>query len=227
MKKNILILILIATWLLSCKQDNNAIPNTVDKETLYSVKNIQSKKRLTNHNDKDIYTKYKYIDSNGASLIIQNSFPKGGNKYTDPNRVQYVYAVFWTRITNETDNSLELKIDFPIDSYEIPALPGKYYKTLIPSDTMTIEKAPLFNYGLTNLESFLDNNIHKSPSLKRIIKPKESSGFYVVVLRLTGGTQYGILRTELSLKGQNLFYKIRDKEIHCGSINLKNLTLHK
>ncbi|MNR28213.1 hypothetical protein D3C85_1455280 [compost metagenome] len=84
---------------------------------------------------------------------------------------------------------------------------------------MTNQKIPLFNYGLKNLEPFFDKNIDKPSSLKRIIKPKESNGFYVVVLRLIGGDKYGVLRTELSLKGKDLFYKIRDKEIQCGSID--------
>ena len=43
-----------------------------------------------------IYTKYEYTDSIGQSLIIQNSFPKGGTKYTDPNGEVYNYAVFFT-----------------------------------------------------------------------------------------------------------------------------------
>ncbi|MNG32264.1 hypothetical protein D3C84_1182310 [compost metagenome] len=89
---------------------------------------------------------------------------------------------------------------------------------------MTLEKVPLFNYGLTDFESFLDNNIHKSSSLKRTINPKQSSGFYVVMLCLIDGA-HGTLRTELNLKGQNLYYKINNKEINCGSINLKNLML--
>ena len=184
-----------------------------------------------------IYTKYEYTDSIGKSLILQNSFPKGGTKYTDPNGEVYNYAVFWTRIINETNNSLELKITFPVDLYEVPSLPGKYYKILVPPDTMTLDKEPLFNYGLTDLESFLDNSIHKPSSLKRTIKPKESSGFYVVMLCLIDGA-HGTMRTELSLKGQDLFYRIKidgsksntkssDKEIHCGSINLKNLILQK
>lgn len=225
MKKSVIILISATIVLFSCKEGSRSKPDIVDAKTLDSVKNIENKKREATN--KAIYTKYEYNDSKGASLIIQNSLPKGGIRYTDPNGKVYVYAVLWTRIINKTANPLELKIDFPTDSYEIPALPGKYYKTLIPSDTMTIEKIPLFNYGLTDLESFLDKNIHKSSSLKRTINPKESSGFYVVTLRLTGGDHYGILRTGLSLKGQNLFYKIRDKEIQCGSINLKNLTLQK
>ena len=116
-------------------------------------------------------------------------------------------------------------------------LPGKYFQILVPPDTMTLDKFPLFNYGLTDLESFLDNSIHKPSLLKRTIHPKESSGFYVVILCLVEGA-HGTMRTGLSLKGQNLFYRIKldgsksnsksnDKEIHCGSINLKNLMLQK
>ena len=64
-------------------------------------------------------------------------------KYTNHNGDVYVYAVFWTRVINETDNSLELNIAFPVDSYEVPFLPGKYFKILIPPDTMKLNKEPL------------------------------------------------------------------------------------
>lgn len=189
-------------------------------------------------NDRNIHTQYEYADSIGKRLIIQNGFPKGGIKYTDPNGEDYVYAVFWTRVINETDNPLELEIDFPVNSYELPSLPGKYLKILLPPDTMTPDKAPMFNYGLTHLESFLDTNIHKPSSLKRSIHPKDSSGFYVVILSLIEGAK-GAMRTGLSLKGQNLFYKISridgapalslidEKEIFCGSINLRKFMLRK
>src|ERR1017187_5621881 len=110
-------------------------------------------------NDPNIPHKYEYTDSVGKRLIIENGFPRGGIKYTDPNGDVYGYAVFWTRITNETDNPLKLKIDFPVDSYEVPSLPGKYRKILVPPDTMTLDKFPLFNYGLTDIESFLDKSI--------------------------------------------------------------------
>ena len=188
-----------------------------------------------------IDSKYEYTDSIGKRLIIQNGFPRGGSKYTDPNGEVYGYAVFWTQIINETDNPLELKIDF-LDSYEVPSLPGKYFKILVPPETMTSDKEGLFNYGLTNLEPFLDNSIHKPSSLKRTIASKESSAFYVVKLSLTTeGLRGGgdILRTGLSLKGQDLFYRvsvyngmappsiISEKQIHCGSINLKGLMLQK
>ena len=219
MRKSTLLLILKTIGFLSCKQDSKSTPDTVGIETLDSIKNVQRQKSL--NNDKDIYTRFEYTDSKDASLIIQNSFPRGGMKYTDANGEVYNYAVFWTRIINETDNAATFEIDFPVDSYEVSSLPGKYFKVLVPSDTMTLDKVDLFNYGLTDLESFLDNGIHKSSSLKRTINPKESSGFYVVILCLTEGA-HGTLRTGLSLKGQNLFYRINDKEIDCGKINLKN-----
>jgi len=218
MKTSIIILILTTTGIFSYGQGVKSTPDTVDIKTLDSAKNVQSQKPY----EKYIHTKYEYTDSMGASLIIKNSFPKSGTNYTDPNGKKYIYAVFWTRIINETVNPFELTIDFPVDSFEIPSSSGNYMKLLLPSDTVTLDKEPLYDYGLI-VKSFLDNCIHKSSSLKRTIHPKESSGFYVVTLsnRGVGGT----LRTGLSLKEQNLFYRINDKEIHCGKINLKNLML--
>jgi hypothetical protein len=232
MKRSIILVIILTTGLFSCQQSNKSGEDSAKTEISDSLRNIQNKKTF---GDKDIYTKYKYIDSYGKSVIIQNGFPRGGAKYTDKNGDNYNYAVFWTLITNETDYSLELNMDFPVDSYEVSSLSGKYYKVLIPADTMTLKKFPLLNYGLTNLESFLGNNIHKPASLKRTINPKESNGFYVVILCLTEGA-HGTMRTGLSLKGQNLFYKMKvdgsnssskssEKEINCGSINLKDLIL--
>jgi len=185
------------------------------------------------------HTRYAYTDAAGKSLVIQNSPPRGG-PYIDPGGKEYFKVIFWTRIINETDNALELKIDFPADLYEAPGAPGKYYKILVPPDTMTVDKEALFNYGLADVESFLDKSMHKPSSLKRIINPKDSSGFYVLILSLKTQVVAGsILRTGLSLKGQDLVYIISryastpglpllsEKEINCGSINLKNLTLQK
>lgn len=216
MKKNI-ILILVTFCLLSCNQNS--------KSTLVEIG--QSEKT----SDKNVYTKYKYTNSEGVSLTIENSLPKGGMKYNGLKGEIYSYVVFWTRIRNETKNSLELNIDFPLNSFEVPSLPGKYYEILIPSDTMTIDKSPLYLYGLTNFETFLNNNIHKESNLKRIINSKESTGFYVVMLCLSEGA-HGTIRTELNLKDNNLFYRVKvdgsnthnkssDKQIRCGSINLK------
>ena len=86
-------------------------------------------------NDPNFHTKYEYTDSIGKSLIIQNSFPRG-ELYTDPNGNEYAKATFWTRIINETDNPLELTIEFSGDSYEFPSSVGSsvggYYKIILP-----------------------------------------------------------------------------------------------
>jgi hypothetical protein len=185
-----------------------------------------------------IDTQYEYTDSTGKRLIIQNSGPRG-ILYTDANGKEYAKATFWTRIINETDNPLELTIDFSGDSYEFPGSVGSslrsHYKIILPPDTMTRGEEDLFNYGLTDVDHFLNNSIDKPSSLKRTINPKESSGFYVLrlLIKPKSGWQKikddgnGTTRAGFSLKGQDLFYTLNGKEIHCGMVNLKNLVLQK
>ena len=215
------------TGLFSCGQGSKSTPDTVtvDIETLESTEYVKSQKPLTYHDEKYIDTKYEYTVSTGKSLIIQNSLPKGGLKYTAPNGKDYVYAIFWTRIINETANPFELTLDFPAVSFGFPSSADNYFKIFLPSDTMTLDKEPLFNYGLTDLESFLDNSLHKSSSLQRTISPEDSSIFYVVTLFKQGVE--GVVRAGLSLKEQNLFYRINDKKIHCGQFNFNKLKLQK
>ncbi len=222
MKKTI-VLVFIITVLFSCKQTSKSTQENVDKETVKPTKNIQ--------NDTEVFVNYEYTDSNGKSIIIQNGYPKGGIKYTDTHGNVCSYAVFLTQIINETENPLELNINFPANPNEISNFPGKYFKILVPSDIMTIDKFP----SQTELKSFLDSNIEKSSSFIRTINPKESSGLYFVML-ISTLEPTGMTRTEVYLKGQELFYKISryskttlidEKEIHFGSINLKNLTLKK
>jgi len=234
MKNYSFLFILLLAGLLSCKPSNSSETAKVKTQKDYSIKNSHPEKAL---DDKDIYSKYDYRDSNGKRVIIQNGYPRGGIKYTDPEGKAFAYAVFWTRIINETATPLEVNIDFPINQYEISNYPGKYFKVLVPSDTMTPDKISLFNYGLTSIDSFLDHNIQKPSSLKRTINPNESSGFYFIMLIKTEEAT-GMTRTELKLKGQELYYTISlysskkpitlidEKEVRCGSINLTNLKLH-
>ena len=232
MNKNLLILIVISLVFYSCGKESKSKPAMLskDKEAPKTSDDTETDTII----DRYIDTKYLYVDDNGKLITVQNGLPRGGSRYTDPNGEEYGYAIFWTRIINETDNPLELKIDF-LDSYEVPSLPSKHFKILVLPDTMTIDKVGLFSFGLTDLASFLDNNINKPSTLKRTINPKDSSGLYVVKLSLVSEGPAGggnILRTGLSLKGQDLFYRasvynsaassiIGEKEIHCGKINLK------
>ena len=216
-----LLLIMATTGLFSYGQASKSKPDTVDIESINSVRH------------------YEYADAMGKRVIINNSLPKG-TTYTAPNGKKYFKVIFWSRIINETDNPIEMNINFPVELYEVPGLPGNYYKILVPPDTMTVDKEPLYDYGIMGLKSFLDNSINKPSSIKRTINPKESTGFYVVLLSLTTEITPGsTMRTGLGVKGQNLVYKISryaskqghpllsEKEINCGSINLKNLMLQK
>src|SRR5688572_15217399 len=154
-------------------------------------------------------TEFKHTDSTGKDVLIQNSFPKAGGDadeksgYTDSSGKNFRYAVFWTRVINETATPLELTINFPT------ILPSPYAnsKLFLPRDTMTLDKVSFYNYGVTGLKSFLDTDFN-STLLKRTINPKEECLFYIVLLSLrysVGGT----VRAGLVLKGQDLFYRIR------------------
>src|SRR5690606_20741357 len=140
------------------------------------------------------------------------------------------------RIVNETDRPVEVKINF-LESYEVPSIPGKYFKILIHPDTMKMENASKFNYGLNNLDGFLDENIHAPAPFLRTINPGESSSFCTLKLHKTSEGMRGggdILRTGFVLKGQDLFYKISvyksdappllfaEEDFHCGGINIES-----
>lgn len=219
-------MIVMTTVFFSCRPELKSTPVIVpvEAETLKTSDIAESQKSAPVSKDKYIDSRYVYSDAEGKQIIIENSLPKGGLKYYEPVGKSYVYAVFWTRISNETDHPLELMIDFSPNSYELPSSPGRYFKVLIPSDSMTPDKEPLFNYGL-DVAFFLNHNLHKPASLRRTINPKGSDSFYVVTLFNKGID--GIIRSGLSINEQKLYYRINDKEIHCGKINLKKLVLQK
>jgi hypothetical protein len=180
------------------------------------------------------------IHSETASqgVIIQNSLPKG-DRHTDSGGKVFGIAIFWTRVINNTANPLELTINFPADSLEIPSSPDSYLKLFLPADTMTLDKVPLYNYGVTGLRSYLDTGLNKPSKLQRTINPKEESLFYIGVLRYqvpdqAPGTRRpglhqargGVIRTALVLKEEDLFYRISidldSTLIPCGQIVFKN-----
>ncbi len=205
---------MISTGLISCVESSKSKPDAIDINKLDSKENIKLKEQPTNHDDKYLHTKYEYNDTFGKKLIIENSLPKGGLKYTSPNGKNYVYAIFWTRITNETANPFEFSMDFPAESIKLPSSTDNNFKIYLPADKMTLDKKPLFDYGFTSLESFLDRELYKSSSMQGTINPKDSKMFYVIILFDHGVD--GVMRAGFSLKGENLHYIINDKEIQCG-----------
>lgn len=163
-------------------------------------------------------TEFKYTDSINNGISIQNSYPKGGLRYTDPKGKEYVYVIFWTCITNETDSDLEITINFPIDSFTVTSSPDVNFNFYLPKEEMTIEKERLFNHGL-NLKSFLDKNVDKPSELLATISPKDSYLFNVVALSNRGVN--GVVRAGFELQKQDLFYKINGYEISCGKIIIR------
>ncbi len=227
MRKNLLILIVMTTILYSCGQDSKSTPDIITKDidTSQTTENVESQNSAAISNNKYIDSRFEYTDTTNKHLIIENSLPKGGLKYTNSNGEEYVYAIFWTRITNETANPFELSIEVPADSFRLPSSPDNYFKLFLSSEKMTIDKAPLFNYGLTDLDAVLGNKLQKSSSLQRTVNSKETSLIYVVTLFKQGVN--GTVRAGFSLKDDKLYYRVNDKEIHCGQFNIKNLKLQK
>ena len=198
-------------------------------DTLFT-QNGKSKKMRPHYSYKYIDTEVKYSDATGKGVIMQNSLPKGGGDidgrrgYTDIfTGKKYGYAIFWTRIINQTDTPLELTISFPAT---LPS-PYTYLKLILPSDSMTPDKESLYNFGIKGLRAFLDTNFNKPTMLKRTINPKEDFLFYVASLTSQFGYYTG--RTGLVLKGQDLFYGVIispdfDSPLFpCGQIVLKKL----
>lgn len=163
----------------------------------------------------NFHTEFKYADSINKGISIQNSYPKGGLRYTDPNGKEYISVIFWTCITNETNSDLEITINFPIESFTVTSSPDVSFNFYLPKEEMTIEKEPLFNHGL-DLKSFLDKNIDKPSELLATISPKDSYLFYVVALSNRGVN--GVVRAGFELENKDLIYKINGYEISCGKI---------
>ena len=193
-----------------------------------------TKKGLTFYPGTYIDTESRYTDSTGVSVIIQNSIRRAGGSldstqyrgYTDSSGKKFGYAIFWTRIINETDTPIEVTINFPADSFAIYPSSGSYLKLFLPPDSMTLAKEFLYNYGATGLKSFLDTAFHRPTMLRRTIKPNEACQFYVLGIPHQGE---GIDRAGFVLKEQDLSYRVDmvgkfdSMLIPCGRIGTRTL----
>jgi hypothetical protein len=189
-----------------------------------SKKKETKPKPLTHYPGEYIDTEHRYTDSTGIAVIIQNSIPRGG--IYEPNGNNFETRIFWNRVINETDTPLELRLNFPADSFPILSSSESFLKIFLPSDTMTIDKETSYGYGARGLAAFIDSGMTKPTTLQRTISPKEGCLFYIAVLLVKAS---GAVRTELILKEGNLFYGIRGIDakldstlISCGQIAFKN-----
>lgn len=198
--------------------------------------------------DPAVDTRYAYRDASGKQVVLENSLPRGGLTYTDPTTGRkYVYAVFWSRIVNETALPLTVSIQVPADSFRIAdkpagpvglagkasahsvkqakqaALPHNYFRIVLPTEEMSPKQARLFNYGLKDLKAVLDYKLPQLTALQRTI-PAKASGFMYVVILANRGVE-GTVRAGFSVKNNKLYYRVNGEEIDCGPSPGKNLTL--
>ena len=211
------IVLVAATVLLSCQQNSPTKPEAVEPERVNSIR------------------RYVYADADGKRVIIYNSVPKGGG-FTDSTGRRLPYTVFYTQVINGTGEPINLNIDFPLDSQEVPASSGNFLKLMLPSDEMTLDKVPLYDYGL-DVQTIFNGKRPAAATLNRTIAPNDSMAFYVLTSSNRGVD--GALRTGFSLKGQQLVYKVAvfksapghllagEREINAGSISSSDLTLQK
>ena len=161
----------------------------------------------------------KHTDSRGNFVMVTNSLPKGGRGLVYQNGKKYGYVVFWTRMSNQSATPIELKVKFPEITFF--KSPGSYIKIVLPKESMNIEKEQLFDYGLTNLQSILNDESNQLGILQKKIGPKEDYLFYVTVFIHIEGSRSA--RAKFELNDKALFYKISMGSdttlIPCGSLD--------
>ena len=168
-----------------------------------------------------IDSEIKYTDNKGNLVKFVHSLPRGGG-VVYKNGQKYTYLNFWTRVFNQSSTPIKLNIKFPEITFLKP--PDSYIEILLPKQTMRIEKVQLFDYGLTNMQSFFNDKTNQLSTLNKKINPKNEYLFYVTVFTHIGGS--GSARAKFELKGQDLFYKISIGQdiisIPCGILNFFN-----
>jgi hypothetical protein len=101
-----------------------------------------------------IDSEVKLTDSKGNTVMVTNSLPKGGGEVYQ-NGKKYVYVIFWTRMSNQSATPIELKVKFPDVTFF--KSPDSYIKIILPRESMNSQKEQFFDYGLTNLQSLLND----------------------------------------------------------------------
>jgi hypothetical protein len=150
-----------------------------------------------------------------------HSFPRGGG-VVHKNGNEYSYVVFWTRLLNQSATPIELKVKFPAVTYF--KSPESYIHVVLPKEKMSLDKVQVFDYGLTNLQAFFNDESNQLSVLQKKIQPNEEYIFYTAVFIHIEG--WGPSRAKFELKDQDLFYKISMASdtamIPCGSLYFKN-----
>ena len=162
----------------------------------------------------------KHTVSKGNTVMMTNSLPKGGG-VVYKNGIKYSYVVFWTRVFNQSATSIELKIKFPDVTFF--KSPDSFIQIVLPKATMNMDNVQLFDYGLKNLQSLINDQSNQLSVLQKKIKPNEDYIFYTAVFIHI--EDWGPSRAKFELKDQDLLYKISMGSdttiIPCGSLYFK------
>ena len=162
----------------------------------------------------------KHTVSKGNTVMMTNSLPKGGG-VVYKNGIKYSYVVFWTRVFNQSATSIELKIKFPDVTFF--KSPDSFIQIVLPKATMNMDNVQLFDYGLKNLQSLINDQSNQLSVLQKKIKPNEDYIFYTAVFIHI--EDWGPSRAKFELKDQDLFAKISKGSdttiIPCGSLYFK------
>jgi hypothetical protein len=165
------------------------------------------------------YSKVVYNSSVKNKIIITNSLPKGGGIFSHKGK-DYNYFILGTSVRNESPSTLDLKIKFPtIIPFEFNESQAKVVFT---KSNMTLDKVQEFDYGLTGIQSLLNNESDQLNDLNNRISPFKYYLFYSVII--IHKTKWPV-RAEYLLKDKKLFYKITagtdDVIVSCGSLDFK------
>ena len=162
-----------------------------------------------------------FSESSTDSVLIQNSFPKGGPyKGLSFEHHRPSYVVFVSRITNGRDVPIELRMEFSADPIPIPDSPGTFVKLFLPEGTMDPNEWSSLSYGVTELQS-----LHHETSLEQIIPAGKEylirvAAFFYQTEHGAWNQERGGNRAELILKGGELFYHMPPhiEYLRCGTL---------
>ena len=165
-----------------------------------------------------------YSECSHEGITIQNSFPKGG-PYPGQTHEFYnhSYLVFFTRITNDSKDTIDISVDFSDEPIVIPNSTNTYMRILLPSADMTMDKIPQFSYGLNELES-----LYGPTNYKNQLIPGEETIFYLVAFFYQTAPEAwqeyrGGNRAEFYIEGDQILFNMipQIESLKCGKI-IKN-----
>lgn len=195
----------------ACKQKSKVSVQVAQEEHTAIPEPVQQIDSLLHNNL--VYTVEEITNNNGKSVRIENSFPKGGLSYTDTYGKTYIYAIFYTKITNTTATPFSFNIGFNKEEmYRLEHAFDTYFTVVLPNEEMHPNKESLFNYGLKHTNAILEE---ASYTKQQLIKPNQSNWFYVAVL--FNKPIDGTFRAGFHLNNGKVYYQVNGTEIACGT----------